>query len=94
MSWVYVVQNDNDGEIYIGFTTDLKQRIFQHNRRGRKFTTRKSGEWKLVYAELYRSENDARNRESKLKQHGGGKRQLLKRIKNSLFEPKNGAGCN
>ena len=92
MFWVYIVQNNLDSEIYIGRTSNITQRISDHNNGGKKFTTRKNGEWKLIYAELYRTEKDANEREAKLKQHGGSKRQLFKRIRNSLFEPKNGAG--
>ncbi len=86
MFYVYLIQNDVSKEIYIGFTGDIKQRLREHNSSGKKFTTRKDGVWKLVYTEIYRSEKDARLRESKLKHHGSGKHELLKRLENSLLE--------
>lgn len=92
MFCVYVLQHKPSSEIYIGFTTDLKRRLSEHNNRGNKFTTRHDGKWKLVYAEAYASEKDAHEREAKLKQHGGSKRLLLKRIRRCLLEPKIGAG--
>jgi predicted GIY-YIG superfamily endonuclease len=92
MYYVYLIQHDLSGELYIGFTTDPKERLKAHNGNGKKSTTRKSGRWQYVYLELFRSEQDARDREKKLKGHAKGKHELFKRLKNSLFEPKIGEG--
>ncbi|MGB2580530.1 MAG: GIY-YIG nuclease family protein [Minisyncoccia bacterium] len=86
MFYVYLLQNDVSKETYIGFTNSIKQRIAAHNNGGKKFTTRNDGIWKLIYTEIYKSEKDARERESKLKHHGSGKHELLKRLKNSLLD--------
>lgn len=86
MFYVYLIQNDVSREIYIGFTADIKRRLDQHNESGKKFTTRKQGSWKLVYSEMYRSETDARLRERKLKRHGSGKHELIKRLQHSLLD--------
>ena len=88
---IYIIQHDS-GELYIGITTNLKQRLDSHNNKLNKSTTRKRGQWYLVYAEAYRSKFDATNREFKLKQHGSSKRELYKRIKNSFVEIKSEAG--
>ena len=85
---VYLIQNDETDELYIGTTHDLKQRLSTHNGGGQKFTTRKSGTWCYVYVEVYRSKADALQRERKLKVHGTVKYALLKRLKQSLLEPK------
>jgi putative endonuclease len=85
MHTVYVIQNDVSKEIYIGYTTDLKARLKTHNARGAKHTTRNAGTWKLVYLEMYRNKSDARAREHRLKHHGSGKHELLKRLKNSVL---------
>ena len=71
---------------YIGITDDLKRRLREHNAKGKKFTTRNQGEWILIYAEAYRSKNDVIKREGRLKNHGSGKHELIKRLKNSLLE--------
>lgn len=86
MFYVYLLQNDISKETYIGFTGNIKQRIEQHNAGGKKFTTRNDGEWKLIYAEIYKSEKDARERERKLKHHGSGKHELIKRLRNTLLD--------
>ena len=82
---VYLIQNDVTLEKYIGVTKNLLKRLEEHNRGGKKFTTRKNGKWLLIYAEAYRSETDALLRETRLKHHASGKIELLKRLKNSLL---------
>ena len=81
--FVYLIQNTETKEIYIGTTNDLATRLREHNNKGKKFTTRKNGEWKLIYAEVYRSKKDALAREKRLKYHGSAKVELLKRLQNS-----------
>lgn len=80
---MYVIQHTVSKEKYVGYTKDLKARLLQHNARENKSTIRNDGEWKYIYAELYRSEKDARAREMKLKQHGSAKHKLFQRISNS-----------
>tara|TARA_B100000508_G_scaffold132801_1_gene122045 strand:- start:454 stop:717 length:264 start_codon:yes stop_codon:yes gene_type:complete len=83
--YVYLIQHTDTKEKYLGRTDDLTQRLKEHNARGKKATTRNSqGEWVYVYAEAFRHKQDAINRESQLKNHGAGKRELFKRLENSL----------
>ena len=84
MFYVYVIQNTSTGELYIGYTNDLRRRLIEHNKVGKKYTTRKEGVWSVVYYEAYKSQADARQRELRLKKHGSGKRELYKRISQSL----------
>ena len=74
--------------MYVGYTTDLKRRVREHNAHGHKYTTRKTGQWILVYAEAYRNESDARERERKLKIHGSAMTSLLKRLTKSRLSQK------
>ena len=93
MFYLYLLQNSVTKEKYFGYTANLKERLATHNAKGKKFTTRKNGIWKLVYCEAYASEKDARQRELKIKQHGSAKHELYKRLEHSLEnEPKTGAG--
>ena len=82
---VYVIQHDVDKSIYIGITVNLRQRLKQHNSGENRSTIRKSGKWILIYAEAYRSKEDAQERERKLKAHGSSKHKLYKRIKRSIL---------
>jgi len=85
---VYMLEHSVTRQSYVGYTTDLKRRIREHNARGKKFTTRNSGQWIIIYAEAYRSESDAREREGKLKIHGSAMVSLLKRLKKSRLSQK------
>jgi putative endonuclease len=76
-------------ELYIGFTSDLKKRMNEHQN-GMSPYTRKSPSWKLVYYEAYEDVADARTRESHLKQFGSAYGHLKKRIARSLRSRKGG----
>ncbi len=89
---IYVIQNNETLEKYIGITENLNQRLKTHNAFGKKFTTRKKGKWILIYAEAYRSKSDAVLRERRLKKHASGKIELFKRLINSWLDTKNGEG--
>lgn len=84
MFYVYIIQNDISRELYIGYTSDLRRRVVEHNKLGKKHTTRKEGVWSVVYYEAYKSQADAVQRELRLKKHGSGKRELYKRLTQSL----------
>ncbi len=83
---VYVIQHTVSKEKYVGFTSNLQKRLIDHNSGGTKSTKRQKGSWALIYAEAYRSESDARDRERRLKNHGSGKRELFKRLQGSLLD--------
>lgn len=85
MYTVYIVQHSITKQIYIGKTNDLQRRLLEHNSGKQTATKRISGEWILIYAEVYRSKNDTSNRELKLKQHGSSKRALFMRISSSFL---------
>ena len=85
---VYVLEHTVTQQMYVGYTTDLKRRLVEHNARGKKFTTRKSGKRILIYAEAYRDKSDAREREVKLKVRGSAMISLLKRLKKSRLSQK------
>ena len=83
MYYVYVLVEDADREVYVGFTSDLRRRIEEHERgMGAKRTKR--GAWRLAYYEAFLSEADARTRERRLKHDGRARYQLYARLQNSL----------
>ncbi|MGC9049221.1 MAG: GIY-YIG nuclease family protein [Patescibacteria group bacterium] len=73
MYYVYILKIKNGPNLhyYIGYTEDLKRRIFEH---------KKDNEIELIYYEAYQSEKIARARERKLKQYGGAWRNLKRRL--------------
>ena len=83
MYYVYLLQSlENKEKTYIGYTSDLKRRLKQHNSFHKGYTG--SEKWRLVYYEGYLSEEDAKEREKRLKDDGRARYQLLKRVKLSL----------
>ena len=77
MYYVYIIKRYSDDEIYIGYTSNLKRRVKEHN----------SGKhiWTLVYYEAYKARKDAVLREKRLKYHGKALGQLKNRINHSLL---------
>ena len=82
MFYVYVLQNDKNSDLYIGYTTNLERRLVEHNR-GLNLSTKRYIPWKVVYYEWCLDPTDAERRELYLKTTQGNR--LLKlRLKNYL----------
>ena len=82
MYFVYVLRFDQDSNLYIGFTANLKRRLAEHAQ-GKNVSTQKRGAPKLIYFEGYIHKMDALGRELFLKS-GSGHRFLKKQLKNFL----------
>lgn len=83
MFYVYILKSKKDGNLYIGSTNDLKKRFNDHNS-GKVFSTKSRRPFEIVYYEAYKSEKDARKRESNLKLRSRAFAQLKKRIYESV----------
>ncbi len=79
MFYVYVLKSEKDGNLYIGSTNDLQKRFKEHNE-GKIQSTKSRKPFCLAYYEAYKSERDARKRESNLKLRSRAFQQLKKRI--------------
>ena len=65
MYFVYVLRN-LQGQLYIGFTTDLDRRVRQHQD-GEGGWTKGRGPWELVHHEPFTDRAEAMRREQNLK---------------------------
>jgi len=83
MHYVYLLKDPNSEWIYIGYTSNLRRRLKEH-KEGKTHTTRRFSSIELVYYEAYKSAEDAKEREKKLKQYGNSLGILKKRISRSL----------
>ena len=85
MHYVYILKIKNRVKLlyYIGYTKDLKRRIFEHQ---------KDNKIELIYYEAYQSEKIARAKERKLKQYGGAWRSLKQRLNPALLQRAGGRG--
>ena len=83
MNYVYILKLGN-GQLYTGFTKDLRRRILEH-KRGKVLSTVKRRPIELIHYEAYLLESDGRRREEFLK-GTEGKRYLRLQIKDVLEE--------
>jgi len=85
--FVYVIENCSDKSWYIGYTSDINNRLVNHNTHsGGEYTKKRSDKWKMIYYEAYINKTDALSREKFLKS-GSGRVFIKKQIKNYLAHP-------
>lgn len=84
MFYIYILESLKNNEIYIGYTSDLKNRLKEHNQ-GLNFSTKRYIPWKIIYYEACLEESDAKRREKYLKTTQGG-RLIKRRIKDYLYK--------
>ena len=81
MYYVYILELNDENKskkFYIGYSSDLNRRIFEHKSNGVFSTKDKKPE--LIYYEAYDKERLARTREKNLKKFGSAYQGLIKRI--------------
>jgi putative endonuclease len=66
-NFVYFMTNKNNKVIYIGVTSNIIERVYQHKTKAYKGFTSKYNCEKLVYFEEFNNINQAINREKQLK---------------------------
>ncbi|MBP7679079.1 MAG: GIY-YIG nuclease family protein [Bacteroidales bacterium] len=67
MYTVYVIYSKSHNKIYIGYTSDIEQRLIAHNHPRNKGWTKRFAPWILIYSEIYCSKPVAMTREKQLK---------------------------
>jgi len=75
MHYIYVLKNNNTGELYYGYTNNIERRVSEHKRQK---------EIEAIYYEAYKAEPDARCREKQLKRYAQALTSLKRRLKESL----------
>ena len=83
MFYTYVLKSEKDKRLYIGYTSDLKKRFFQHSN-GEVTATKNRRPLKLIYYQAFLSEIDARREEKYLKSGGTASNNLKLKLKDSL----------
>ena len=71
MFTVYVLYSEKYDKLYVGYTSDLKQRLLSHNELSRKGWTVKYRPWELIYTDKFTDKSSAMKRERELKSHKG-----------------------
>ena len=67
MNYTYILKSKRDSKLYVGSTTNLRKRFWQHAN-GKSSYTKSRGPFALIYYEACVDEGDARSREKYLKQ--------------------------
>lgn len=73
MFYLYVLRSRRTKRLYKGLTSDLKNRVKEHNE-GKVRSTRDYLPWDLIYYEAFKSKKDARREELFLKSGKGRER--------------------
>ena len=63
---VYIIYSSVKDKFYIGYTSDLEERIIRHNQKSKGFTGN-TNDWKLMYTENYPNKSEAIAREKQIK---------------------------
>jgi putative endonuclease len=64
---VYILYSREHGKTYVGYTSDLEQRLRSHNELGKRGWTIKYRPWELIHTEEYENKSEAIKRERWLK---------------------------
>ncbi len=64
--FVYILESEKDGRLYIGVTDEIKKRLYYHNK-GKVRSTKGRRPLKLVYVEKANNRTEALKREKYLK---------------------------
>ena len=83
MFYVYLLKSIKNGDLYVGYSGNLRLRFKQHNSKEVK-STKANAPWKLIYYEAYVNKLDATKREIELKKNHKIKEDLKIQVKNSL----------
>ncbi|OGB74078.1 hypothetical protein A2V68_02515 [candidate division Kazan bacterium RBG_13_50_9] len=70
MYYVYILRSKIDGNLYVGFSEELKQRISDHNT-GKNLSTQARKPLDLIFYEAFTDKFDALRRERYLKTNKG-----------------------
>ena len=67
MFTVYVLYSEKFNKIYVGYTSNMEQRLLSHNILETKGYTLKYRPWKVIYTEAFSEKPEAMKREKQLK---------------------------
>ncbi|MDZ7796037.1 MAG: GIY-YIG nuclease family protein [Candidatus Marinimicrobia bacterium] len=66
MYYTYILYSESADRYYVGYTSNLKDRLWHHNSHAVR-STRRGIPWKIVYYEVYSEKHDAIVREHEIK---------------------------
>ncbi len=92
--FVYILSNEYGSVLYVGFTRDLRRRVYEHKHKLVKGFTKKYNVDKLLYYEKFSNPKDGIVREKQIKKYSRKKKDALVETvnpqKKDLYEEING----
>jgi putative endonuclease len=85
MYHVYILYPQSHQKTYVGFTSDLEERLKSHNYYSKKGWTIRYRPWIVIYTEMYNDKKSAMAREKYFKT-GAGRDFIQKEILPSFFQ--------
>ena len=82
MYYVYVLKSQFDGKLYVGYTTNLRNRLREHQD-GEVISTKPRRPFEIIFYEGYKNKEDAKRRERYFKT-SKGKSSLRMMLRDSL----------
>lgn len=82
MFYFYILKSQKNNKLYLGYTSDLKKRFYEHNN-GKNFATKPNIPYELVFYSGFKNQEDAINCERYFKTSAGWKR-IHKMLENTL----------
>jgi len=67
-AYVYLLRSTSTEKFYVGWTTDIKRRVKEHNS-GKSRYTKSRGSWELIGYEVFFNTEEAKKRERALKRN-------------------------
>ena len=64
--YVYILYSVTVDKFYIGYTSNLEERIIRHNQKSKGFTGQLN-DWELKYHEVFSNKHEAMTREKQIK---------------------------
>jgi putative endonuclease len=83
--FVYIMANQNNGTLYVGVTSNLIKRVYEHRNSLVEGFTKKYGLKKLVYFEVFEDISSAIEREKQLKAGNRKKKIILIEANNASW---------
>ncbi len=80
--WIYILANRKNGTLYVGVTSGLERRVWQHKNDTTDGFTKKYGVTRLVYFEEFREITNAIAREKQIKAGSRAKKIALIEMEN------------
>lgn len=79
--WLYVLVSLGTKEVYLGYTTNLKRRLRQHNSPRNRGYTRRGAPWRLLAVRCFLDKHSAKRAERQLKRRWWDKINWIRRVR-------------